>query len=388
MHGVSPRLRVKSSLSSSTCTQVALGNALVRATPLPSPLCLVSIALIMAWPALRGDTLPVPASTTQPPPSAATDLHLWKKDIAAKVLPSQSNDVELYYVELPFDDLAHPDLAKKWLPTEWCYPVSAGEKPVSSCLNQWIEIKNESGDICYAQWKGAGKGPSDDADYVFGASLPKEKTGLKISPSVAQYLRVTSENARLSWRFVEGKDVPPGYWLKREEEAVLFSAMHEAGPPAPPVLTSSSSEKDYWAAYMNAYLTISRAQHSEKKGDRKEARAIFVQASNDLRAIQTANPRWETIPVQKRIGDIQAKLDELAKPAPVKLSLQQEYLNAFLRMKEADEALALKDYPVARAFYIEALQRLKSFNDPDLKPGIAKAEAAIAAIDKDHPSGK
>jgi hypothetical protein len=52
---------------------------------------------------------------------------------------------------------------------------------------------------------------------------------LDVSPAVAKYLGIEPEgkNRLTSWRFVEPEDVPPGYWLKYDEEALLYSAMHD-----------------------------------------------------------------------------------------------------------------------------------------------------------------
>jgi hypothetical protein len=47
---------------------------------------------------------------------------------------------------------------------------------------------------------------------------------------VAQYLNLDFEDKKppaVSWRFVEEEDVPPGQWLKYDEQAVIYSAMRE-----------------------------------------------------------------------------------------------------------------------------------------------------------------
>ena len=53
-------------------------------------------------------------------------------------------------------------------------------------------------------------------------------------PAVAKYLGVDG-TALLSWRFANNEDVLPGMWLRYDEQAVLFRAMHETdGPGSPP----------------------------------------------------------------------------------------------------------------------------------------------------------
>ena len=135
-----------------------------------------------------------------------------------------------FYVALPFNDLRHPDEAKKYLPEGWAKSLAQG-KPVSACQGRWIEIKNRAGRYCFAQWEDVGPEETNDPVYIFGAQRPKASAGLSISPAVAKYLGIDS-TAITSWRFIDNEDVLPGMWLRYDEQAVLFRAMHEADAPA------------------------------------------------------------------------------------------------------------------------------------------------------------
>jgi hypothetical protein len=138
--------------------------------------------------------------------------------------------VNPFYVALPFDDLKHPDLAQKWLPKGWARASKNG-KAVSACKDRWVELKNARGDVCYAQWEDAGPGADTQPEYVFGDRAPKspDKPGIDLSPAVAEYLGLTSGGPKLvSWRFVDEADVRPGAWMKLDEQAVIYMAMHEA----------------------------------------------------------------------------------------------------------------------------------------------------------------
>jgi hypothetical protein len=136
--------------------------------------------------------------------------------------------VNPFYVALPFNDLAYPDKAREWLPPGWHREPRDG-RPVSACKDRWVEIKNRQGEYCYAQWEDVGPLVSDHAEYVFGDERPDTLTraGLDVSPAVAQYLHIDGDNRYTSWRFVDDEDVPPGLWLKYDEEALLFTAIHE-----------------------------------------------------------------------------------------------------------------------------------------------------------------
>jgi hypothetical protein len=137
-----------------------------------------------------------------------------------------------FYVALPFNDLAYPEKAERWLPSGWYKPTRHGEKAVSACQGRWVEIKTRSGRVCYAQWEDVGPLVSDHAEYVFGPERPDTLTraGLDVSPAVAKYLGFDS-TALTSWRFVDNGDVQPGMWLRYDEQAILFQALKEQMHP-------------------------------------------------------------------------------------------------------------------------------------------------------------
>jgi len=143
---------------------------------------------------------------------------------------SHASTVNPFYIALPFNDLVYPDKARRWLPPGWRRPNKDG-KPVSACKDRWVEIKTEdgSGHICYAQWEDVGPLRYDHAEYVFGNERPNTYTraGLDVSPAVAQYLGIDgTKRSTTRWRFVDDEDVPPGAWLKYEEQAVIYNALH------------------------------------------------------------------------------------------------------------------------------------------------------------------
>jgi len=144
---------------------------------------------------------------------------------------NHASTVNPFYVALPFNDLAFPDKAREWLPAGWHRPNKDG-KPVSACKDRWVEIKTEdgSGHVCYAQWEDVGPLRYDHAEYVFGSERPDTYTraGLDVSPAVADYLGMNEDKKGMTrWRFVDDEDVPPGVWLKYDEQALLYSALQQ-----------------------------------------------------------------------------------------------------------------------------------------------------------------
>ncbi len=151
-----------------------------------------------------------------------------------------------FYVALPFNDLAFPDKAQRWLPSGW-YRRPKDGKQVSACKDRWIMIKNNKGDICYAQWEDVGPLRYDHAEYVFGDERPiglgDNHAGLDVSPAVAEYLGIDNkDHVMTSWRFVDDEDVHPGPWLKLDEQAVIFTALHQMKSSTKPLPIQKASE--------------------------------------------------------------------------------------------------------------------------------------------------
>jgi len=60
-------------------------------------------------------------------------------------------------------------------------------------------------------------------------------TTLDVSPAVMQYLGLNEvKHPMTRWRFVDDEDVPPGLWLKLDEQAVIYDALHhKSANPSP-----------------------------------------------------------------------------------------------------------------------------------------------------------
>jgi hypothetical protein len=160
---------------------------------------------------------------------------------------SHASTLNPFYVALPFNDLAFPDKAREWLPPGW-YRHPKDGKQVSACKDRWVEIKNMQGRTCYAQWEDVGPLRYDHAEYVFGSERPiglgDDHAGLDVSPAVAQYLGIDGKNRLTSWRFVDDEDVRPGYWLQLDEQAVLFSALHQMKNTSLPIQRATEPIED------------------------------------------------------------------------------------------------------------------------------------------------
>lgn len=147
-----------------------------------------------------------------------------------------------FYVALPFNDVAYPDLAKKYVP--WYKTPPRGLRYVSQCKGRWIAIRNKDGKVCYAQWEDVGPFRSDHAKYVFGNDRPTtfNKAGLDVSPAVRDFLGLSGLDLT-DWKFVEeGTEIPDGPWIKYNEQAALFTSIKQSEMEAARKFKSESTK--------------------------------------------------------------------------------------------------------------------------------------------------
>ncbi len=119
-----------------------------------------------------------------------------------------------FYVALPFNDVTNREVAKLKIP--WHKEKWDGSALDSVCRSRWLAIRFGS-KTCYAQWEDCGPFTTDDHNYVFGSSRPKnlenDGAGLDVSPAVRDYLGMMS-GALCDWRFVDESEVPDGPWRR------------------------------------------------------------------------------------------------------------------------------------------------------------------------------
>jgi hypothetical protein len=119
-----------------------------------------------------------------------------------------------FYAALPYNDFDEDGKKKsgieKYIP--W---VDGSESPYESvCKNRWIEVVYGDRKV-YVQWEDAGPFGENDIDYVFSDAEPangiNDSAGIDLSPAARDYLGM-GDMAKVSWRFVDEKDVPEGPW--------------------------------------------------------------------------------------------------------------------------------------------------------------------------------
>ena len=117
-----------------------------------------------------------------------------------------------FYVALPYSDY-NPSGRKSNLEIIPWYQEGTQEG-TSLIKNRWVKITYR-GKSCFAQWENVGPYESDDVDYVFGTSKPKNTYGLKagidVSPAVKDCLDLPS-GRRVDWQFADDEEVPIGPW--------------------------------------------------------------------------------------------------------------------------------------------------------------------------------
>jgi hypothetical protein len=204
----------------------------------------------------------------------------WQDSTNVFILPPSSDSFQAkqFYVVLPANET----------------PPSGGEK--------WIEIKRvEDGRICYARWH--------DADAAPDHTIPN--SGVLLSTEAANYLGIHDQNSPIQWRPVTDDKVPPGVWLKREEVAVLLTAIRESDAAKSGSSNPPTELQKLRAAYLTMYLQINEAEQDAAHKDTKSEEAAFSKALSQLQSLQQMAPTWERALVLKRIHDAEQRLDAL-----------------------------------------------------------------------------
>lgn len=132
-----------------------------------------------------------------------------------------------FYLDLPYDDLNDRVGFKnrgKYLP--WArkapYKARIKDKRVSLMKDRWVKISRK-GRVCFGQIQDAGPGQYHNARYVFGknnarpANRRYNRAGIDVSPALNGCLRFSQLDGasdKVSWRFIDAKDVPKGPWKR------------------------------------------------------------------------------------------------------------------------------------------------------------------------------
>lgn len=120
-----------------------------------------------------------------------------------------------FYIALPYNDVVDYNTTKSSAKTRipW-FKQKFSREGKSVLKGTWLAIRYGNR-ICYAQWEDCGPFETDDVDYVFGSSRPRNTSnngaGIDVSPAVRDYLGMPSMS-RCDWRFVDVSEVPAGPW--------------------------------------------------------------------------------------------------------------------------------------------------------------------------------
>lgn len=118
-----------------------------------------------------------------------------------------------FYVALPYNDLEN-GLRKSNSSNIYWLDDASDNKNKTILKNRWV-MMSSGNNICYGQWEDVGPFETDDVDYVFGNSLPKnlfgKKAGIDLSPALAECLNVNGVGT-VNWKFIDEVHVPSGPW--------------------------------------------------------------------------------------------------------------------------------------------------------------------------------
>jgi hypothetical protein len=208
----------------------------------------------------------------------------WRDSTDVFILPpSDSFEAKRFYVVLPLNET----------------PPSGEER--------WIKIiYSEDNHFCFARWQ--------DADIALGHNLPNG--GVLLSAGVADYLSIRDQHSQIRWRSVTDDEVPPGMWLKAEEQAVVLTAIRESDAAKRGSTNPSTELQKLRSTYLTMYLELNEGEQDAAHKDTKSEEAAFSKALALLQSLQQMEPTWEQVLVSKRIYDAEQKLAAL-KEKPV-----------------------------------------------------------------------
>lgn len=145
-----------------------------------------------------------------------------------------------FYVALPYNDLIDSSHTKPTASRIPWFKQRFAKQGRSVLKGQWLAIRFGM-KVCYAQWEDVGPFETDDVDYVFGTSKPKNQSnncaGIDLAPAVRDYLGMKAGN-KVDWRFVDLNEIPEGPWRwfgtnnqfvtsRSSETAVLAARLEE-----------------------------------------------------------------------------------------------------------------------------------------------------------------
>lgn len=136
-----------------------------------------------------------------------------------------------FYLDLPYDDLNDGvAFAERCAVIPWAsdavYAGRCKDAAFSYMKDRWVRIVGPNGNTCYGQVEDAGPSYGSlyhDKAYVFGAEDARpvqqkfNNAGMDVSPALNGCLgfkELDGQGDRVSWQFVDAKDVPNGPWKR------------------------------------------------------------------------------------------------------------------------------------------------------------------------------
>lgn len=134
-----------------------------------------------------------------------------------------------FYLDLPYDDVNDATAFKERCSViPWAnqapYAGHCTDGSFSYMKNRWVRIVGPNGATCYGQIEDAGPSHDNlyhDKAYVFGSTDARpvqgqfNNAGMDVSPALNGCLgfkELDGQNDKVSWQFVDDKDVPAGPW--------------------------------------------------------------------------------------------------------------------------------------------------------------------------------
>ena len=153
-----------------------------------------------------------------------------------------------FYIALPYNDVTRGTTKPEARTAIPWFRNTFQREGQSVCRDRWIAVRNpRNGRIAYGQWSDCGPFRTDHWQYVFGNDKPMPNlnggAGLDVSPSIRDFLAMSSGTDVTDWRFVEAREVPPGPWRKYGSNNPYANGAYGTSAAPAYVKADSSSKK-------------------------------------------------------------------------------------------------------------------------------------------------
>ncbi len=162
---------------------------------------------------------------------------------------SHASTLNPFYVALPFNDLAFPDKARRWLPDGWYLAARRMASRSPPARTAGLRSRTRAATSASRSGRMSGRYATTTRNTSSARSARSAlATTMPVSTSHRPWRNTLASRTKTArrppWRFVDDEEVRPGAWLKLDEQAVLYRALHQLKNTPLPIQKASEPIDD------------------------------------------------------------------------------------------------------------------------------------------------